>query len=382
MKFIRFLFIAMVFPVSLYAQRADSLLAVLDTIQGEGKVKVYNELFREHLNSDPVLALEYTQKAYQLAIEINDQRGKAAALNNIGVAYKNQGALDKALSFYINSLTIYTDLNNLEGIATTKNNISTLYAMKKNYGEAMKYLEESYKTFVELGDPVKIVGSMNNLGILYSDLQLHERAMNYFSDAYKLSEEIGQKFSDPLTNIGNIYFQQRNYQRAIEKYQQALEIQREQNDLLGMLNGLTNIGIAFTRARQPKEAATYLEGARVLATELNSFTVMPSIYKHQAEGYYQMGDPAEAYRTLLRYDSAREKVYGEESSRNIAQLEMALKLQEKEREFEILQKQDEIMGLQLRNSRLFIVTVILILLVLLAGANFYFMSRKKNILKS
>ncbi len=42
----------------------------------------------------------------------------------------------------------------------------------------------------------------------------------------------------------------------------------------------------------------------------------------------------EAYDTMVRYDVAREKVYGEESSRKIAQMDIALDLQEKEKELE------------------------------------------------
>src|SRR5688572_23016800 len=100
------------------AAQTDSLLAVLDTAKNERKVKVLNELFRANLASDPVKAIGYTREALSMATEINDQRGMAASYNNLGVAYKNQGALDKALEYYIRSLKIYDTLDNKEGIAT------------------------------------------------------------------------------------------------------------------------------------------------------------------------------------------------------------------------------------------------------------------------
>src|SRR5688572_14075690 len=112
-------------------QKHDSLLAVLDTAQADRKVKTLNELFRANLRSDPVKALGYTREALNLANEIGDKRGMAASYNNLGVAYRNQGALDKALEYYITSMRIYTELDNKEGIATTKNNIATIYSLKK-----------------------------------------------------------------------------------------------------------------------------------------------------------------------------------------------------------------------------------------------------------
>src|SRR6188768_2808881 len=105
---------------SLNGQQKDSLLMALDTAKNEHKVKALNELFRANIQSDPVKAIGFTREALSLATDINDKKGMAASYNNLGVAYRNQGAFDKALEYYITSLKIYESLDNKEGIATTK----------------------------------------------------------------------------------------------------------------------------------------------------------------------------------------------------------------------------------------------------------------------
>lgn len=362
------------------AAQSDSLLAVLDTAKNERKVKALNELFRANLASNPVKAIGYTREALSLATEIDDQRGMAASYNNLGVAYKNQGALDKALEYYIRSLRIYDTLANNEGIATTKNNIATIYSIKGDYGQAMKYLEESYNQLVELKDESRLIGSLNNLGNLHIDLQLYDKASEYFQKAYQLSEKLGQPYADPMNNLGNVFFRQGNYQRAIEHYQKALEIEKSQNDRLGMLGTITNIGIAFTKAKQPKPGMQYLTEAQTMAKELQAFRFIPDILRNTAENQYRLGDVKTAYQTFIKYDSAREKIYGEESSRNIAQMEVALSLQEKEKEFEILKKEAEIKTLELNNTRLFIISLVLLVLIVLGSINFYYMGRRKKFL--
>lgn len=358
----------------------DSLHTALETVEGELKVKTLNELFRAYQNADPVTALGYTREALNLATEIGDRKGMAASYNNLGVSYRQQGAIDKALEYYINSLKIYEELENKEGIATLKNNISTIYAIKKDYGLAVNYLEQSYALFVQLGDKVRIVGSMNNLGNLNSELQLQEKAMRYYSEAYQLSEQEGVKFSDPVNNLGNIYFRQGNYQKAIEFYNKALEIEKENNNRSGMLNTLTNIGAAYTKAKQPTPALQYLDEAEKLAGELQAFSYMPSILRSHADILYQQGKSKDAYETILRYDSLRERIYGEESTKKIAQMELVLNFSEKEKELQMLQKEGQIQSLQLRNSRLFIVMIILGILILLGGINLYYMSNKKKLI--
>lgn len=361
------------------AQKLDSLQAVLDTARAERKVKTLNELFRANLQSDPVKALGYTREALNLASEIGDKKGLAASYNNLGVVYRNQGALDKALEYYITALRSYESLKNKEGIATLKNNIANIYSMKKDYGQAMQYLEESYKLFTELNDKDKIIGSMNNMGNLNLDLRLYEKAMKNYSEAYQLSEQSGIKFADPLTNMGNIYFNQGNYQKAIENYQKALDIEKENNNRLGILNTITNIGIAYNKAGQPKPAQQYLSEAEQLAIELQAYTYMPPILKYNSEILYKQGKAKEAYETFVKYDSLRERIYGEESTRKIAQMEMVVNFQEKEKELAMLQKEDEIKSLQLRNSRLFIVLVILAILILIGVVNLYFMGNRKKL---
>ena len=364
------------------AAPVDSLQAVLDTIQGEKKVKVLNELFRAKLQSDPVAALSYAREALSLATEIEDQKGMAAAYNNLGVAYRNQGALDKALEYYINSMKIYEKLGNKEGIATTKNNIANIYSIKKDYAQAMRNLEESYGLFNELKDQPRLIGSMNNLGNLYSDMQLFEKAEKYYTEAYQLSEKSGEKFSDPLNNLANLYFKQSNFDKAIEYYLKAMTIQEEQNNRLGLLNTITNLGIAYTKSRQTKQAEFYLSKAKDLTAELQAYTSLPAIYKAMAENFFNQGKMKDAYETQLKYDEEREKIYGEESSRNIAQMEMVLDFEEKEREFEILKRESAIKSLELKNSRLFIVLIIMGVIIIIAGVNLYYLDRRKKLVGS
>lgn len=373
------LFLAVLFYSVALAQKVDSLQAVLDTTKNDRKVKTLNELFRANLNNDPIKALSYTREALNLATEINDQRGMAASYNNLGIVYRNQGAFDKALEYYIISLKIYETLQNKEGIASTKNNISTIYSIKKDYAQAMKYLEESYNLFVELKDEEKIVGSMNNLGNLHSEINELDNAARYFTEALQLSKKSGRKFADPLLNLGNIYFRQGNFQRAVAHYEEALVVEREADNRLGALNALTNLGITYAKAKQPSPAHQYLSEAEKMSQEMQAYSFLPSIYKALAENFATQNDWKSAYDMQMKYDQAREKVYGEESSKKIAQMEMVIDFQEKEKEYDMLRQESEITKLELYNSRLFIIVIVLAAFLILGGLNLVYLSKKKII---
>lgn len=376
MKYLALL-VLLVCSSSVFGQnQLDSLNKALDNAKGDQRVKTLNELFRVNFNSEPVQAIGYASQALTLATEIDDRKGMAAAYNNLGVAYKSQGALDKALEYYLNSLKIYDNLKNKDGVATTKSNIGAIYSLKKDYGQAMKYFEEANESFSELGNPEKIVGSLNNLGILHSDLQLYEQSLKYFSQASQLSEKMGKVNSDPLNNIGNLYFRQGNYQRAAEYYERAMVIARKENNQTALLYSLANLGELYAKAGQTTKAQSYLDTAAVLSGRLQAYLFEPTILKSRASNYAKQNKMKEAYETMLRYDQAKDKIYGEESTRKIAQMEMALNLHEKEKEIESLKATDDIKSLQLKNSRMFIVAIVLSIITVIGLINFFYTKRK------
>ena len=372
------LFMLLLGSLAMAGNLVDSLENVLKTAKGDLKVKTLNELFRAYLNADPVKATGYTREALSLATQIDDRRGMAASYNNLGIAYRNQGALDKALEYYLQSLRIYETLENKEGTATSKNNIGNIYTLKKDYGQAMKYFEESHKTFNELGDQQKIIGSMNNLGNLHSDLQLYEQALRYYTEAWQLSTKSGKMFSDPLNNIGNLYFRQGNYQRAIEYYGRALEIARQENNNLTILTITANLGEVYAKAGQGTKAQAYLDSALLLSKSLQATLFEPQIYKSLSANYARQGKMKDAYEWMMQYDAIREKVYGEESSRKIAQMEMALNIQEKEKEMEALKKEDKIKTLELHNTRMIITIILLATIVVVSMFNLLFTKRRHS----
>src|SRR5690349_19987847 len=96
-------------------QKTDSLHAELDTEKNESKVKTLNELFRANLDAYPIEAVGHAREALNLATEIGDKNALAASYNNLCIAYRTQGALDKSLEYYITSLRIYETLGNKEG---------------------------------------------------------------------------------------------------------------------------------------------------------------------------------------------------------------------------------------------------------------------------
>jgi hypothetical protein len=151
---------------------------------------------------------------------------------------------------------------------------------------------------------------------------------------------------------------------------------RKDNDQNTLLYTLANLGELYAKAGQTGKAQAYLDSASALSEKLQAYVFQPTILKSQAINFAKQNKMKEAYETMLRYDQAKEKIYGEESTRKIAQMEMALDLHEKEKEIENLKATDEIKSLQLKSSRMFIIVTVLGIIILIGLVNFVYTKKK------
>jgi tetratricopeptide (TPR) repeat protein len=139
---------------------------------------------------------------------------------------------------------------------------------------------------------------------------------------------------------------------------------------------MSSLGEVFAQAGQFKNAQAYLDSALILSKEMQAFYFEPNIYKSMALNYSKQGRMKEAYETMVRYDAAKEKIHGTESTRKIAQMEIALELQEKEREMESLKAEKEIKTLELQKTRMIITISILGIGIVLGALNIFYSKRK------
>ncbi|MFZ9980654.1 MAG: tetratricopeptide repeat protein [Cyclobacteriaceae bacterium] len=357
---------------------ADSLEQLLKTSKGTRRVKILNLLFRSYINQDPVRATGYTKEALSLAMEFEDASGIAASYNNLGVAYKNQGAFEKALENYLTADKVYEKSGNKEGRAATHNNIGTIYSLKKDFERSKKYFEESAKAFTELGDTTRMIGTLNNLGNVYSDMGRYSEALEYFNQSLTLAEKLKLKPIDPLVNIGNMYIRLNQPQKAKEYLTKAVSLAEEINDQLTLMTVRASLANAAIASADYREAEKNLLDALQVCRKLQALYMEPQILKSLAETLARQNRMSEAYQYMQNYDRAREKIFSEESSRRIAQMEMVIEIQEKEKQIEALKKEEELKSIELQRTRLAVTVAIISILAIALGINAFLQKKKKK----
>ena len=204
------------------------------------KVKILVELTELIYLHNPDTVIPLCQKAIEIIDknlphanpqeEISFLHTKASALNNIGFIYDDLGEIDKALKYYFKSLEIFEEF--------------FLEEMQKKWSKNL-----DGRTFLNIEKIFKkgLAVAYSNIGLIYDDQGEIDKAIEYFFLSLKIKEEIKDKkgMAGSYNNIGVIYRNQGEIDKGLEYIFLSLKIKEEIKDKRGMAVSYNNIGLIY-----------------------------------------------------------------------------------------------------------------------------------------
>jgi PAS domain S-box-containing protein len=417
-SFLFLLIVLLVFCPHLFSQtRIDSLETSLSRFTGTyiEKIVLLNEISKSYWSVSPQKTIEYGKQALEISDELNYKKGLAHSLNNIGVGYYYLSDYNKALEYYLKSLKIQKEIGDKKGIARSLNNIGNIYYYFGNYNKALENFLKSLKLLEEIGDKESFSVTLNNVGNIYNKLKNYDKALQCYLKSLKIQKEIGYKkglagtlinsgniywnlknfnkalesykkalkiyeeldnkygITNSLANIGNIYWEFRDYNEAVKYYQKSLKICKEIGNKIGITSSLINIGDTYTKLRKYDKAFLYIEQSLKLAEKIEAKDLIMHSYITFSELYSAKTDYQKALKYYKLYSTLKDSIFTKKNGDKIAEMQTKYETEKKEKENEILQKNNKIQNLEitrqrnLRNSFIAISGLILILVLVIYG---------------
>jgi tetratricopeptide (TPR) repeat protein len=179
------------------------------------------------------MAEAYYMKGLQLAPNQVQLHFKLASL------LQHEGRFEEAIPEYQRSIAL--DPNQFESY----NNLGNCWL-------ALNQPEKAVKLFQEAIARTQYPGQYH----FYQSLGMALLAANRpyeAKGAFLLETALNPDFADAHINLGNVYFLERNFERAIEEYQDVIEIDPKRTE------GLENLGKLYLTINQPELARKYFE---------------------------------------------------------------------------------------------------------------------------
>jgi class 3 adenylate cyclase/Tfp pilus assembly protein PilF len=237
-------------------------------------------------------------------------------------------------------------------IVSAMNNIGVVYLNKKStHGKAMLYFMKAV-TLSELSRDREAIGTATvNLGELYLEQGNYDKALFYFQkslEAYKDSENL----SYCLNNIGKLYTSMGNYPLAKQYHDQALAISTKLSARPDMVISLLGLASMYTKQEDYPNALKSYKKAEGIAGEINAAYDLKNSYEGLALVYSRLSDFANAYKYQTLLTGIKDTLYNAEADKKMLGLQFDFEIQKKEGQISLLKKDKDLQELSLRRQRL------------------------------
>ncbi len=286
------------------------------------------------------LSIEHNRK-------INNEEGIANSQNTMGKIYEMWKEYDNAIESYEESLKYYKKINDLPRIAVRLSGIASAYRLKGDLDNALKYQTQALEIELRLKNKYKIAVRYDLLGEIYLDKKKYIIAENYFSDALKILKE-SEKESGENSQI--------TLSECI------------------ILNHLGKISYINNKT---EESINYYNKSFDIAKRIKYHLMLLKSSKELSDIYAKTGNDKKAYEFLKIFNEAKEKYFDEQSQKNLAEFEKKYEAEKKDNEIAILQKNNQLTAISLKQAAqgriiFILISILLLLISLIIYLKFYY----------
>ncbi len=262
--------------------------------------------------------------------------------NNLGVINSDFGRNTEAINYYIQSLGIKRLIDDSAGIGNTLNNIGAIYYDMQAWNEALKYFNESYIIANRQDDPKNMLTSLNNIGLIYMEQQENEKAIAVFRDCVHLGKQLDNTLgtANAYHNLGTIYNRLEKPDSAMAFLSSALNL----FDEIGVPSGETHNGIgqAYYKQKNYPKALQAFKKALQEAEFLKDRKLKLRVYQNLFELYLAKNDNDNAIKFLLDYHRLFDTLRSLNDSTTIRNLQARFEVDASLKEIELLKQEQEL----------------------------------------
>lgn len=154
--------------------------------------------------------------------------GLAGRLNDLGLSIGRQGRSKEAEAAYLRAIKIGEAGKDPE-LGRYYNNLATSYLAQKDYDKAIAMSKHAYD--VDLSTQGGIASNiMNNMGVMYFQKKEYAKALECFNKVWEIWQTDGRNHAqgsgtgeEPHINMSHVYRQMKDYDKAIACLQKALD---------------------------------------------------------------------------------------------------------------------------------------------------------------
>ena len=343
---------------------------------------------------DYKLGVQYAIEACQYAQKANNKVLESTALRKLGNIYYLRYIYDKAVEYYLAALKVAEESGSKQIVAHSLNNLGNVYARmaevsnpKKNYSKALEYHLRALE--IRKNDPENRVHSLLNINNAYRGLKQYPQAIRYLEEAY--AEYVARKDNNGIdltqTSLGEIYLEwaketsKTEYLNTAEKYFKERALGERHSSRTSSV--LVYMGEIRFLQKQWEEAIHFYQKGIELAKATNQLETIKRGSFQISSTYKETGQYKEALEYYKLYRTYKDSLLSEKSNNQITELNTKYETKKKEKDIELLTKDNKLQQADMSKQQLiinvFIGILVLVIIVALILYNLFIIKKRLNI---
>ncbi len=254
----KFIYVSLLFfPYFLLSQsKINALIADLSKMKEDSsKVIHYYKIADNYILIDSTKSFFYGKKALELAKKINWKDGMAKSYLVLGSNYTKTNNYPKALSNY-NQVLSTTNNQSIEAEAYFLK--GQIYLEQSNYDDALAQFHKSLQLFETQKNKNGITKVLLSIGSLYTGFGKNKEALNTYNKALQISKQNNNlKQELALRGIGTVYFNYSEYEKSISYLEKSLALIKSKKDTNLESRLLSDIALVYLEMGQFQKAINY-----------------------------------------------------------------------------------------------------------------------------
>lgn len=254
-------------------------------------------------------ALIAFQKSLKLNAGVDNQKGAAISLLNLGRVYLAIDRFDDAKSVLERAIKIGLNLNDRLIISEAYASLGRYYYLIGKNRDAIDILEKAVA--IDSKEGYRTIGSkLNIMGTVYKDSNKPEEAEKIFNDALKANQGYGFVIdaADSFRGLGDISLQKGDYRKAGELYESALSIDKKSDKGVKISLDLFSLGVLSLKEGDTKLSLDFFLRAYAVDNSRGDNKGAVKTLEKIIEIYNELGDK----NNLEMYSLERERLLKKE----------------------------------------------------------------------
>ena len=385
MKYTVLIFAMLLFTINTKAQsrnELDSLLKVVDTEKEDSnRERTLSRIGSFYIDNNPGKALEYFERAAELAKKLNFTLRLANNYYDIGFCHLLKGDFDKSLLHYQQSAKLYEQLKDNRRLVNAFMSIGNVFFQNKDLIKAGDYYDRAEVIIKESKDSNQLSTLYSERGLIYDQTQKYDSALLYLEKSLAIAKQIKSDglIANQMANIGLTYKHQQKTALALQHFDSVLILynKMEQPPLDNVAAMYNNIGATQAQAKNYPKAIEAFNKSIAGAQEQGIQGIVLENFRNMADMFGDMKDYKQQAEYLKKYYHLKDSLFSSDNKNQLTQLEADYQVEKKNIS---LVKQEAETVKQKNQRNIFIVVAIGAILLLSALAFFYRRIKQSNLL--